>query len=68
MSAFGVKVGRYLERGHLRRNVHCRRHLLDNDFLQFGQVLQLTRRLLGGLYVDACHPGVRVCFELLLQL
>jgi hypothetical protein len=23
---------------------------------------------LGGLYVDACYPGVSVCFELLLQL
>jgi hypothetical protein len=41
---------------------------LDDASLQSGQVLQLTRRLLGGLYVDACHLGVRVCFELLRQL
>jgi hypothetical protein len=30
ISAFGVKVGRYLERGRLGRNVHWCRHLLDD--------------------------------------
>jgi hypothetical protein len=68
MSAFGVKVGRYLERGRLGRNVRCRQRLLVDAFLGSGQVLQLTRRPLGGLYVDACHPRFRVYFELLLQL
>jgi hypothetical protein len=41
--------------------------LLDDAILRCGLVLQLTCQSLGvfgGLYVDACHPGVRVFFEL----
>jgi hypothetical protein len=41
--------------------------LLDVATLRCGLVLQLTRQslgVLGGLYVDACHPGVRVFLEL----
>jgi hypothetical protein len=69
MSAFGVKLGRYLEHGHLGENVHCHRHLLDDAFLKSSQILQLTRRLLwAGYMYDVCHPGVRVFFEFLLQL
>jgi hypothetical protein len=57
MSAFGVKVGRYLERGRLGRNVRCRQRLLVDAFLGSGQVLQLTRRL-SRRAVRRCMPSL----------
>jgi hypothetical protein len=67
VSAFGVEVGRYLECGRLGRNVHRSRHLLDDAILRVWPgpaVHSPTLGTLSGLYVDVCHPGVRVCFEL----
>jgi hypothetical protein len=57
MSAFGVKVGRYLERGRLGRNVRCRQRLLVDAFLGSGQVLQLTHRL-SRRAVRRCMPSL----------
>jgi hypothetical protein len=68
MSAFRVKVGRYLECGHIGRNVHWRRHPpLGRRYPQVWPghaVHSPTIGALGGLYINMCHLGVRVCFEL----
>jgi hypothetical protein len=56
MSAFGVKVGRYLKRGRLKRNVRCRRHLLDDASLglisSFSSLADFSRRA-----VRRCMPS-----------